>query len=146
MWQGQRLFIASQTRDGDLDTFFADENQATPSSLLENGSLKLPKKKSEIYPVFLITILSLKHLKSMLKLRMVQLSLTCSNQHILKYFVTMPPTHLRHIFPVFLDRSNAQTYYGIDTLQKVRKTKRIKIVELASVERLLVIAFFQQTV
>ena len=43
-----RLFIACQTRNGDLDTFFPHENQATPPSLLENGSLKLPKKKSEI--------------------------------------------------------------------------------------------------
>ena len=43
-----RLFIACQTRNDDLDTFFAHENQATPPSLSENGSLKLPKKKSEI--------------------------------------------------------------------------------------------------
>ena len=43
-----RLFIACQTRNGDLDTFFAHENQAIPPSLSENGSLKLPKKKSEI--------------------------------------------------------------------------------------------------
>ena len=41
-----RLFIASQTRDGNLDTCFAQENQATPPSLSENGSLKLLKKKS----------------------------------------------------------------------------------------------------
>ena len=32
-----RLFIASQIRDGDLDTFFAYENQAAPQSLSENG-------------------------------------------------------------------------------------------------------------
>ena len=43
-----RLFIDSQTRDGDLDTFFALENQATPPPLSENGSLKLPKKKSKL--------------------------------------------------------------------------------------------------
>ena len=40
------LFIASETLVDDLDTFFAHKNQATPPSLSENGSLKLPKKKS----------------------------------------------------------------------------------------------------
>ena len=43
-----RLFIACQTRDGDLETFFAHENQPNLPSLSENGTLKLPKKKSEI--------------------------------------------------------------------------------------------------
>ena len=42
------LYIDSQTQDGELDTFFDHENQTTPPSLSENGSLKLPKKKSEI--------------------------------------------------------------------------------------------------
>ena len=36
--------------DGDLDTLFAHEIQATPPSLSENGSLKLPNEKSEILP------------------------------------------------------------------------------------------------
>ena len=43
-----RLFAASQTWDGDFDTFFVLKNQAAPPLLSENGSLKLPKKKSEI--------------------------------------------------------------------------------------------------
>ena len=43
-----RLFISCQTRNGDLDTFFSTENQPTPPSLAENGTLRLPKKKSEI--------------------------------------------------------------------------------------------------
>ena len=40
------LFTPSETLGDDLDTFFAHKNQATPPSLSENGSLKLPKKKS----------------------------------------------------------------------------------------------------
>ena len=32
-------------KDGDLDTFLAHENQATPPSLSQNWSLKVPKKK-----------------------------------------------------------------------------------------------------
>ncbi len=39
-----RLFIASQTRDGDLDEFFAHENQACPPSLSNMGKLRLGTK------------------------------------------------------------------------------------------------------
>jgi len=35
-----RLYIASQTRGSDIDTFFAHENQAHPPSLSYNGSLR----------------------------------------------------------------------------------------------------------
>ena len=85
--------------------------------------------------------LSLKYLKFMLKLQMVQLSLTCSNQDMVKHFVTLPSTHLCHMFPVSLDKSNAQTQYGIDTLQSICKTVREENVKLGFVENLLIIAF-----
>ena len=35
-----RLYISCQTRDGDLDTFFAHENQGTPPSLSIGGKLR----------------------------------------------------------------------------------------------------------
>ena len=35
-----RLYISCQTRDGDLDTFFAHENQSTPPSLSACGKLR----------------------------------------------------------------------------------------------------------
>ena len=43
-----RLFINIQTWDGDLDTFFAHENLATPQSPSKTLPLKLSKKKLEI--------------------------------------------------------------------------------------------------
>ena len=42
-----RLFIACQTRNGDLKTFFEHENQTAPLSS-GNGNLCLAKKKSGI--------------------------------------------------------------------------------------------------
>ncbi len=36
-----RLYVACQTRDGDLDTFFTYENQAAPPSLSVGGGLRL---------------------------------------------------------------------------------------------------------
>ena len=39
-----RLFIASQMRDGDLDDFFAHENQACPPVLSQMGEMRLGKK------------------------------------------------------------------------------------------------------
>lgn len=39
-----RLFIASQTRDGDLDEFFAHENQACPPALSQMGRIRLGTK------------------------------------------------------------------------------------------------------
>ena len=42
-----RLYIACQTRDGDLDTFFAHENQATPPSLSLGGKIR-PSAKSDL--------------------------------------------------------------------------------------------------
>ena len=39
-----RLFIACQTREGDLDTFFAHENQATPPSLSVGGEIRSTTK------------------------------------------------------------------------------------------------------
>ena len=41
------FFITSQTRNGDLNTFFDHENQATPPLISENWSRKLPKKTTE---------------------------------------------------------------------------------------------------
>ena len=46
------LSITFQTWDGELDVFFAHENQATLPSLSENGLLKLLKKKFEILSCF----------------------------------------------------------------------------------------------
>lgn len=43
-----RLFIACQTRNGDLDEFFRYENQGSPPSLSEEGNLRLPRQKSEL--------------------------------------------------------------------------------------------------
>ena len=39
-----RLFIASQVRDGDLDGFFAHENQACPPALSDMGKIRLGTK------------------------------------------------------------------------------------------------------
>lgn len=39
-----RLYIACQTRSGDLDTFFAHENQPNPPSLSSNGTLRFGTK------------------------------------------------------------------------------------------------------
>ena len=43
-----RLYIACQTRQGDLDEFFKYENQAFPPSLSDQGTLRLPTRKSEL--------------------------------------------------------------------------------------------------
>ena len=43
-----RLYIACQTRDGDLDEFFEHENQGCPPSLSQHGSLRLPGNKSDL--------------------------------------------------------------------------------------------------
>ena len=42
-----RLYISCQTRDGDLDRFFAHENQATPPSLSIGGKIR-PSAKSDL--------------------------------------------------------------------------------------------------
>ncbi|KAJ8397883.1 hypothetical protein AAFF_G00435720 [Aldrovandia affinis] len=42
--QYDTLFIASQTRDGDLDEFFAHENQACPPALSQMGKIRLGTK------------------------------------------------------------------------------------------------------
>ena len=43
-----RLFIACQTRKGDLENFFAHENQPNPPSLSDRGELRPAKSKSGI--------------------------------------------------------------------------------------------------
>ena len=43
-----RLFIACQTREGDLENFFAHENQLNPPSLSDRGELRPAKSKSGI--------------------------------------------------------------------------------------------------
>jgi hypothetical protein len=43
-----RLFIACQTRNGDLDDFFKHENQGCPPSLSDEGNLCLPRQKSKL--------------------------------------------------------------------------------------------------
>ncbi len=43
-----QLYIASKFRDGNLEEFFAHENQSWPPSLSEHGKLRLPAKKSDI--------------------------------------------------------------------------------------------------
>ena len=41
-----RLYIACQSRDGDLNGFFSHENQPTPPALSQNGLMKLGNKSS----------------------------------------------------------------------------------------------------
>ena len=48
-----RLFIACQTREGDLDQFFSHENQSCPPSLSEKGGLRPAKNKSDIVNLLL---------------------------------------------------------------------------------------------
>ena len=43
-----RLFIACQTREGDLENFFAHENHLNPPSLSDRGELRPAKSKSGI--------------------------------------------------------------------------------------------------
>ena len=43
-----RLYIACQTRDGDLDNFFSHENHPFPPSLSSYGQLRLPLQKSHL--------------------------------------------------------------------------------------------------
>jgi hypothetical protein len=43
-----RLYIACQTRDGDLDEFFKHENQAYPPAISTLGQLRLPTSKSDL--------------------------------------------------------------------------------------------------
>ena len=72
-----RLSIACQTINSDLDTFFAYENQATPPSLSENGSLKLPKKKMKFSNPWSAIKMLLNLQMSMLKSLMEHLLSTC---------------------------------------------------------------------
>ena len=44
-----QLYIATQSRDGDLDEFFAHEIQSVPPSLSDFGKLHLPSKKSRMF-------------------------------------------------------------------------------------------------
>ena len=44
-----RLYIACQSRDGDLDQFFSHENQAAPPALLTGGKLRLAVKADLLY-------------------------------------------------------------------------------------------------
>ncbi len=44
-----RLYIASQTRNGDLDDFFSHENQACPPVLAKNGSIRDGDKAELLY-------------------------------------------------------------------------------------------------
>jgi len=41
-----RLYIASQTREGDVDEFFWHENQSTPPSLATGGQMRQGDKHS----------------------------------------------------------------------------------------------------
>lgn len=43
-----QLYVATQSRDGDLDEFFAHEIQSFPPSLSDFGKLHLPSKKSDL--------------------------------------------------------------------------------------------------
>ena len=43
-----RLFIACQTREGDLDTLFAHENQPCPPTLSEKAEIRPAKAKSGV--------------------------------------------------------------------------------------------------
>lgn len=43
-----QLYIAMQTRDGDMDDFFAHEVQPFPPSLSDDGNIRLPSAKSDL--------------------------------------------------------------------------------------------------
>lgn len=60
------------------------------------------------------------------------------------YTINTFTPYISNISNIFLDKSNAWTKYGMNTSQRVWKTVQKKNVELGSVERLLVIALFQQ--
>lgn len=45
------LYIASRYREGNLEDFFAHENQSWPPSLSEQGKLRLPSKKSDLLTI-----------------------------------------------------------------------------------------------
>ena len=45
------LYIASRFHEGNLDDFFAHENQSWPPSLCEQGKLRLPSKKSDLLSI-----------------------------------------------------------------------------------------------
>ena len=49
------MFIACQSREGDLEEFFAHENQAAPPSLSDKGNLRPAKAKSGIIDCILLT-------------------------------------------------------------------------------------------
>ena len=44
-----RLYIASQVRDGNLEEFFAHENQSCPPSLSDRGKLRLGTKSDIVH-------------------------------------------------------------------------------------------------
>ena len=43
-----QMYIALQTRDGDMDDFFAHEVQPYPPSISDDGNIRLPTAKSEL--------------------------------------------------------------------------------------------------
>ncbi len=49
------LYIASKFRDGNLEDFFAHENQPWPPALSEHGRLRLPTSKSDLLTCIEVT-------------------------------------------------------------------------------------------
>lgn len=45
------MYIACQNRDGDLDNFFAHENQSWPPALAENNEMRLGSKADLLEPL-----------------------------------------------------------------------------------------------
>ena len=137
------LFIASQTWYDDLDTFFAHENQATPPSLSENGSLMSPKKTIEI-------LSCLSDDDSLSKEPEIDAKVIANAAIIgmLKstYGKTFPDYVINTFMPCY--SSLLRQVERVDLVwdryfEENSKNSQEKNVQLGPVERLLVIAFFQ---
>ena len=116
-----------------LTQLFAHEIQATPPSLSENESLKLPKKIINF--VLSFTFLSLKHLKSMLKSQMVQLSQMViklsSHRWCTNIWQNISSLCHQYICVIYFQttqirRTRGHDTYGTNTLQRHCKTVRGK--------------------
>ena len=87
-----RLYIASQTRHGDLDAFFQHENQACPPSLSQMGGLRTGTK-SELMPC-LVKLVPVKEDLSTPEYRstfwMMLASSTCFAQGLQRHSKVMP--------------------------------------------------------
>ena len=73
-----RLYISCQTRDGDSDTFFAHENQATPPSLSVGGKIR-PSTKSDLLHCLELEEKQLLHAPTVDAILLDGAAVSCSN-------------------------------------------------------------------